>query len=858
MKRLSWFIAFMFLTAGLATADETTNYGLGKPARGARGWDVTFNNNMDLIDAAIGDISSEIADSPEVYFETGTFNYTTGDTITLPKSVSAVTEYGVAVVPTSRAGAIGDIYVTRTTSNFVVKCSENNTTDTFLAIIYYEGDLNAYGASVYREWIVSTDASITDHGDSSDTGSLAWVMSQAGANEVNIRMPGNHTYALQQDVTVPATATLKPDRGAMLDLNMSIRSGTYRWTLSGSGTNEYYLELAAGGNPNIDEPNTTIESNADMTDGAAGSLATGEWDWNDNDALGWSTVYARLSDSTDPDGKAAGYVEAEYLITCNGKFSPNGGIGQYFVQDAYDSLVFAAGSARVAHPEWWGANPNGSDECGKAINIAAHCGLKTVGFVGFGTYQTTEAIVLPAPPAGAVGDLADWTADRVDITLTGIDGIARIRSGSAINLIESYSVTSDPATLDWTAGVIIRDLYLDGQDAATNGIALLKCAAPVTISNVTAVHFTSAGFKITKCLEVEMANCVGARNDYGINAADGTTFSIQGGRYNNNSESGLHFRWPTEYAGMNGYHAVYGENVVAEGNTNYGLHIEAGERFLFEHCHFENNDTHIKVEDSSSLVDEPRGLTFMGCVFADLTTYGFDLGASCLRIRFLECRGPTQAATFSNTSAAVDVYIRNGTFQNDMLPWSVQRTAGSIVYEFTEAGDTTWYAEAEAYGQSPTGYTDEYVQIADGNAINIAFDSGDAADMQINLYSSTGGTVDANPILALGQSGGEPFIYGGAGGASAVDVRLTRASADLWQTGSNDRFWARAGLLTMETTANVSNPPTNAQLDTVFGTEATVGDGFMGVVDDSDTANYYLCVVSNGTWIYFTLDGVAP
>jgi hypothetical protein len=55
-------------------------------------------------------------------------------------------------------------------------------------------------------------------------------------------------------------------------------------------------------------------------------------------------------------------------------------------------------------------------------------------------------------------------------------------------------------------------------------------------------------------------------------------------------------------------------------------------------------------------------------------------------------------------------------------------------------------------------------------------------------------------------------------------------------------------------TADVSNPPTDAELDSEFGTPATVGAGFIAIVDDNgaDTNDYL--VVSNGTsWWYATL-----
>jgi len=138
----------------------TDNLTLEKPVKGANDWNVSMNSNMDLIDAAYGNNLSAINDLPQVYVETGTFNYTSGDVITLPTSVDSINEYNVSVVPTSRSGAIGDIYITKTTSNFTVYCSENNTTDTYAATIYYIGDVSSYGGSIYRRYYVSPDASI--------------------------------------------------------------------------------------------------------------------------------------------------------------------------------------------------------------------------------------------------------------------------------------------------------------------------------------------------------------------------------------------------------------------------------------------------------------------------------------------------------------------------------------------------------------------------------------------------------------------------------------------------------------------------------------------------------------------------
>lgn len=95
--------------------------------------------------------------------------------------------------------------------------------------------------------------------------------------------------------------------GEIVLINM-IDSGTFKWTASGSGTDEYYLELDGGGDPSLNEVFNMYENAVKISEGSVGSLAVGEWDWGDNDTLGYDTVYVRLSDGADPDSKADGYL----------------------------------------------------------------------------------------------------------------------------------------------------------------------------------------------------------------------------------------------------------------------------------------------------------------------------------------------------------------------------------------------------------------------------------------------------------------------------------------------------------------------------------------------------------------------
>jgi len=97
-----------------------------------------------------------------------------------------------------------------------------------------------------------------------------------------------------------------------IDRTISIREAAFGWTLSGGGVDEWYLRLAAGTDPNIlSQPLSVFENvTTAMAEGVLGALVAGEWGYGDNDALGYSTIYVRLTVGGDPDLQAAGFVRS--------------------------------------------------------------------------------------------------------------------------------------------------------------------------------------------------------------------------------------------------------------------------------------------------------------------------------------------------------------------------------------------------------------------------------------------------------------------------------------------------------------------------------------------------------------------
>jgi hypothetical protein len=153
----------------------------------------------------------------------------------------------------------------------------------------------------------------------------------------------------------------------------------------------------------------------------------------------------------------------------------------------------------------------------------------------------------------------------------------------------------------------------------------------------------------------------------------------------------------------------------------------------------------------------------------------------------------------------------------------------------------------------------------------------DGGNLQIGIFSPA---IDATQgsITIYGQS------TGGGGNGGVLDVypaqdhdttiNYYRISPDeddlligpstdtdaLKYDGGNTRFeftsgsgpvLFSAGARVKHATDDVSNPPTDAELDTAFGTPAAVGAGFVGTLDDNaGGANFYI-VSSDGTnWWY--------
>lgn len=250
---------------------------------------------------------------------------------------------------------------------------------------------------------------------------------------------------------------------------ISLRNANFAWTASGSGTAEYYLRTAASGDPGfVATPPTSagvyINGSA-ATKGSLGSLAAGEWGYGDNDTLGYSTIYVRLSGGGDPDAQDAGHVQFRQIPQATehvripagtGAISSNldqgaVAIGDFIVESGYEGSIGASTGFLIIDPNRFEFEGNGQafiDLFSAAISgVVKHTASAQAGERGL--YLRGSALAVLSIEGGSVGlavrpgEIATATTARLlgsetslwlgnGVTLTNLhvyDGEVVVRSG---------------------------------------------------------------------------------------------------------------------------------------------------------------------------------------------------------------------------------------------------------------------------------------------------------------------------------------------------------------------------------------------------------------------------------------------
>ena len=118
-------------------------------------------------------------------------------------------------------------------------------------------------------------------------------------------MQGSPNSSLTPSIKQPvgAIVTLTSSDSGETFTNLLVDAGNH-WTVSASGTNEYYL-LNTAPFYSAAKPDKIYINGVEVVEGTVGSLGITQWDYGNNDTLGYDTIYVRLADGADPDIKAA-------------------------------------------------------------------------------------------------------------------------------------------------------------------------------------------------------------------------------------------------------------------------------------------------------------------------------------------------------------------------------------------------------------------------------------------------------------------------------------------------------------------------------------------------------------------------
>lgn len=169
-------------------------------------------------------------------------------------------------------------------------------------------------------------------------------------------------------------------------------------------------------------------------------------------------------------------------------------------------------------------------------------------------------------------------------------------------------------------------------------------------------------------------------------------------------------------------------------------------------------------------------------------------------------------------------------------------------------GDAGIDVELQWVGETNSGVMkwmedEDYFQFSDDTFHNSAEGAFFRATTQ-KIHSSASNTLNINaPTLILNDANPGDIVLGDS--TQRDMYPQTDVKIDLGK--SSNRFnegWIHQ-LHVQQSVANVTSPPSDAELDSAFGTPATLGRGFIGTVDDNDgDTTMWLCITSDASWYY--------
>jgi len=138
--------------------------------------------------------------------------------------------------------------------------------------------------------------------------------------------------------------------------------------------------------------------------------------------------------------------------------------------------------------------------------------------------------------------------------------------------------------------------------------------------------------------------------------------------------------------------------------------------------------------------------------------------------------------------------------------------------------------------------------------------SGTATIIQIEAFGYDGSAYAQGATIQMrgngtwnGSAHPSDMVFLVVPDASTTATTILTLNKDLSAQFAGVANASAAGLRTKVSTANVTNPPTEAEIISAFGTAASVGSGFVGIIDDNGGhANEYLVWSDGSKYFYAT------
>lgn len=238
---------------------------------------------------------------------------------------------------------------------------------------------------------------------------------------------------------------------------VSLRNATYRWLASGSGTSNFYLDLAAGGDPGIATPALSAGAitggDLSFASGTGGALTASQFAYGDHDTLGYNTIYVRLADSADPDSKALDFVKLYQVpvATDHVRIPVGSGTmvgydfsgvawGDFIVEDGYTAAIGSATLPLSIDPDRFEWSGSGRSYINLSTAAIAPDVRKTgPGGAGFmGLYLTGSAMTTLTVYSGTVGVAWLHAGTSTLATARAIGSNANIYLGKNVAFTTAY------------------------------------------------------------------------------------------------------------------------------------------------------------------------------------------------------------------------------------------------------------------------------------------------------------------------------------------------------------------------------------------------------------------------------------